>query len=135
MVTGFYQSLLPLSTYQDTSHFGPTLLSTANANIDFGAGEIQLNINGQKEKFAFRPKVEQCSQVKSFNWKKKSENEPEKPFIPSMETLIEFVESLRIREEIKLHNHRNAKRRIQHKKFLESEKKEIEAKPTTKRVW
>ena len=48
--------------------------------------------------------------------------------------LIEFVESLRIQEEItiqeeakqiKLHNHRNAKRRIQHKKFLESKKKEV----------
>ena len=52
-----------------------------------------------------------------------------------METLIEFVESLRIREEIKLHNHRNAKRRIQRKKFLESEQKEIEAKPTSKKVW
>ena len=48
--------------------------------------------------------------------------------------LIEFVESQRIQEEItiqeeakqiKLHNHRNAKRRIQRKKFLESKKKEV----------
>ena len=48
--------------------------------------------------------------------------------------LIEFVESLWILEEItiqeeakqiKLHNHRNVKRRIQHKKFLESKKKEV----------
>jgi len=36
-------------------------LSTANAHINVGAGEIQLNINGQMEKFAFRMKVEQCS--------------------------------------------------------------------------
>ena len=28
---------------------GRPFLSTANANIDVGAGEIQLNINGQKE--------------------------------------------------------------------------------------
>jgi hypothetical protein len=40
---------------------GRLFLSTANAHIDVGAGEILLNINGQKEIFAFRPKVEQCS--------------------------------------------------------------------------
>ena len=89
----------------------------------------------ESEKFTFRLKVEHCSQVKSFNPKKKSEKEPEKPSLPSMEALIELVESIRIREEIKLHNHRNAKWRIQHKIFLESEKKEIEAKPTTKKLW
>jgi hypothetical protein len=40
---------------------GRPFLSMANAHIDVGAGKIQLNINGQKERFAFRPKVEQCS--------------------------------------------------------------------------
>ena len=103
-----------------------------------GASEIQLNINGQKETFAFKPKVEQCSQVKAINRKKKSEKEPEKPSIPPIEALIEYVESLRIQEEakqIKLHNCRNVRRRIQHKKFLESEKKEVESKPTPKKVW
>lgn len=35
-------------------------LSMANAHIDVGAGEIQLNINGQEEKFYFKPKQEQC---------------------------------------------------------------------------
>ena len=64
---------------------GRPFLSTANAHIDVGAGEIQLNINGQKEKFAFKPKVEQCSQVKAFNRKKKFEKESEKPSIPSIE--------------------------------------------------
>ena len=49
---------------------GRPFLSTANAHIDVGAGEIQLNINGQTERFAFRLKVEQCSQVKTFNRKK-----------------------------------------------------------------
>ena len=37
---------------------GRPFLSTANASIDVGAGEIQLNINGLKETFAFKPKVE-----------------------------------------------------------------------------
>ena len=74
----------------------------------------------------------------SFQLEKKSKKESEKPSIPSIKALIEFVESLRIQEEvkqIKLHNHRNARCRIQCKKFLESEKKEVKAVPTTKRVW
>ena len=71
-------------------------MSTTNASIDVGAGEIKININGQKETFAFKPKIEQRSQVKAINRKKKSEKEPEKPSIPSIEALTEFVESLRI---------------------------------------
>ena len=39
---------------------GRPFLSTAEANIDVGAGMIHLNING-KEEFAFKPKVEQCN--------------------------------------------------------------------------
>jgi hypothetical protein len=61
---------------------GWPFLSTANAHIDVGAGEIPLNSNGQKEKFAFKLMVEQYSQVKAINRKKKSEKEPEKPSIP-----------------------------------------------------
>jgi hypothetical protein len=34
-------------------------LSTTNANIDVGVGEIRLNINGEEEWFTFKPKVEQ----------------------------------------------------------------------------
>jgi hypothetical protein len=114
---------------------GRPFLSTANAHIDVGAGEIQLNINGQKERFAFRTKIEQCSIVKTFNQNKKSEKGPEKPSTPSIEALIEFMESLQIREEIKVHNQRNAKRRIQRKKFLELEKKEIETSKPINKVW
>ena len=40
---------------------GRPFLCTVNAHIDVGVREIQLNINGLKEKFTFRPKVEQCS--------------------------------------------------------------------------
>ena len=39
---------------------GRPFLSMANTHIDVGAGEIQLNINGQEEKFYFKPKQEQC---------------------------------------------------------------------------
>ena len=70
---------------------GRPFLSTANAHIDVRAREIQLNINGQTERFAFRPKVEQCSQVKAFN-RKKSEKEQEKPSTPTIDILAELLE-------------------------------------------
>ena len=68
-------------------------LSTANAHINVGAGEIQLNINGHQEKFAFKPKVEQCSLVKEAHRKKKHEKEAKKPSLPNIEALIEFGKS------------------------------------------
>jgi hypothetical protein len=37
---------------------GRPFLSTANANIDVGAGKVHLNINDEEERFTFRPKVE-----------------------------------------------------------------------------
>ena len=77
---------------------GRPFLSMTTAHIDAGVGVIQLNINGQKEKFGFRPKDEPCSQIKSFN-RKESVKELEKPY-----SLIEFVENLQIREEIKVYN-------------------------------
>ena len=40
---------------------GQPFLSTAKANIDVGVGMIHLNINGKKEEFTFKPKVEQCN--------------------------------------------------------------------------
>ena len=46
---------------------GRPFLSTAEASIDVGAGEVHLNINGMRETFSFKPKVEeQCNQVKFF---------------------------------------------------------------------
>ena len=88
---------------------GRPFLSTANAHIDVGAREIQLNINGQTERFAFRPKVEQCSLVKTLN-RKKSEKEQEKPSTPTIDILVDLLERLRIDKEIKVHNYRNARR-------------------------
>ncbi|WVZ83356.1 hypothetical protein U9M48_030514 [Paspalum notatum var. saurae] len=43
---------------------GRPFLSTADASIDVGAGEVHLNINGMRETFFFKPKVEKCNQVK-----------------------------------------------------------------------
>ena len=104
---------------------GRPFLSMTNAHIDVGIGVIQLNINGQKERFGFWPKDEQCSQIKSFN-RKESMKELEKTNTPFNSTLIEFMENIRTREEIKVYNQRNAKRNIQRKKFLDFGKKEIE---------
>jgi len=39
-------------------------LSTANAHIDVGKGEIKFNINGQEEHFTFKPRSERDTTVK-----------------------------------------------------------------------
>ena len=44
---------------------GRPFLSTAGAQIDVGAGEIRFNINGQEEKFEFRPRRQQeCNMIR-----------------------------------------------------------------------
>ena len=43
---------------------GRPFLSTANAQIDVGNGEIRFHINGKEEKFEFQPRKEQCSMIK-----------------------------------------------------------------------
>ena len=99
-------------------------LSTANAHIDVGAGEIQLNINGQIEKFAFR----------TFN-RKKPKKAQEKTSTPTIDILAELVERLWLNKEIRVHNYRNARRRTLHKEFEELEAKAIKTKPATKKEW
>jgi hypothetical protein len=42
---------------------GRPFLSTANAHIDVGKGEIKFTINGQEEQFAFKPKPKLNSTV------------------------------------------------------------------------
>ena len=42
---------------------GRPFLSTAEASIDVGAGEVHLNINGVRETFSFKPKVEHCNKL------------------------------------------------------------------------
>lgn len=43
---------------------GRPFLSTANAQIDIRAQKIQFHMNGKEERFAFKPKAEQCSMIK-----------------------------------------------------------------------
>jgi predicted aspartyl protease len=47
---------------------GRSFLSTTNAHIDVRAGEIKFHINGNEERFAFKPRPEQCS---NLEWSKK----------------------------------------------------------------
>ena len=46
---------------------GRPFLSTANAHIDVGKGEIKFNINGQEEHFTFKPRPERDSTVKEVH--------------------------------------------------------------------
>ena len=73
---------------------GRPFLSMTNAYIDARVGVIQLNINGQKERFGFILKDDQFSEIKSLN-QKESVKELEKPYTSSNSTLIEFMENLR----------------------------------------
>ena len=43
---------------------GRPFLNTTNATIKVGAGEIIFTIHGQEERFAFRPRPEQCKTLK-----------------------------------------------------------------------
>ncbi|XP_052166297.1 uncharacterized protein LOC127783068 [Oryza glaberrima] len=70
---------------------GRPFLSTAEASIDVGAGNIRFHINGKEQKFNFRPRAEQCSMVKikyDLNaWNMKDvEVQP-----PKMDSLVTFM--------------------------------------------
>ena len=42
---------------------GRPFQSTTNAHIDVRAGEIKFYINGKEERFAFKTRLEQCSNL------------------------------------------------------------------------
>ena len=46
---------------------GRPVLSTANAHIDVGKGELKFNINGQEEDFTFKPRPERDATVKEVH--------------------------------------------------------------------
>ena len=83
-------------------NLGRPFLRTARANIDVGAGMIHLNINSKEEKFAFKPKVEQCNQVKIYRCQA-PRNTP-KPKVdlsdkePQIDSLVACYERVNLRE-------------------------------------
>lgn len=109
-------------------------MSAPIANIDVEAGEIDLNINGHTERFAFKPKVEHYSQVKAII-RKDTKKTQDRPSSPTIEALASTIEASKPHEEIRRHNYINAKRRIQHKIALEAYKKEVEKASPTKKLW
>jgi hypothetical protein len=46
---------------------GRTFLSTANAHIDVGIGEVKFNIDGREECFPLRPRPELSSTAKMID--------------------------------------------------------------------
>ena len=55
---------------------GKPFPSTTNAHIDVGAREIKFHINGKEERFAFKPRLEQCS---NLEWCKKQDHPSRSP--------------------------------------------------------
>ena len=55
---------------------GRPFLSTTNAHIDVGAGEIKFHINGKEERFAFKPRPKQCSKL---GWQEKQVQQSRSP--------------------------------------------------------
>jgi hypothetical protein len=62
-------------------------LSTANARINVGGGEITFEINGKEEKFAFRPRLELSINANMIDQDKASS---EGPLSPKMEDTLEY---------------------------------------------
>ena len=55
---------------------GRPFLSTTNAHIDVEAEEIKFYINGKEERFSFKPRSEQCS---NLEWCEKQEQPSRSP--------------------------------------------------------
>ena len=62
---------------------GRPFLSTTNAHIVVGAGEIKFHINGKEERFAFKPRPEQCS---NLEWCKKQVHPSRSPSLGLKDT-------------------------------------------------
>ena len=65
---------------------GRPFLSTTNAHIDVRAGEIKFYINGKEERFTFKPRPEQCS---NLEWHEKPVQPSGSPSLRSTDALEE----------------------------------------------
>ncbi|WVZ48697.1 hypothetical protein U9M48_000116 [Paspalum notatum var. saurae] len=95
---------------------GRPFLSTADATIDVGAGKVHLNINGKKETFAFKPKVEQCNKVKTFKCQAKKDkpkaNTGTNPSNSKEDSLVKFMlKKLKIEAKIQQKEYERAMQR------------------------
>ncbi|WVZ48704.1 hypothetical protein U9M48_000123 [Paspalum notatum var. saurae] len=70
---------------------GRPFLGTTEATIDVRAGQVHLNINGRREMFAFKPKVEQCQQAPREMPREKIELSPSKSKVDSLILAMEKI--------------------------------------------
>jgi hypothetical protein len=73
---------------------GRPFLSTANAHINVGGGEITFEINGKEVKFAFRPILELNINANMINQEKTSS---EGPISPKMEDAPVYLKTRKSR--------------------------------------
>ena len=79
--------VLDMQEDMKTSHIlGRPFLSTTNAHINVGAGEIKFHINGKEELFAFKLRPKQCS---NFEWQEKPVQPSGSPSLRSTDALEE----------------------------------------------
>jgi hypothetical protein len=65
--------ILDMQPYSKVSLIlGRPFLSTANAHIDVGVGEIRFNINGKEERFTFKPRPE-LNHTVNMVWQEKED--------------------------------------------------------------
>ncbi|KAK3120032.1 hypothetical protein QOZ80_9AG0679840 [Eleusine coracana subsp. coracana] len=79
---------------------GRPFLSTADARIDVGAGEIRFHINGKEEKFDFRPRKEQCNMIRIKYGPNPSNIKEVEVTPPKKNSLITFMKNFLEKEKV-----------------------------------
>ncbi|KAK3118733.1 hypothetical protein QOZ80_9BG0705840 [Eleusine coracana subsp. coracana] len=79
---------------------GHPFLSTADARIDVGAGEIRFHINGKEEKFDFRPRKEQCNMIRIKYGPNPSNIKEVEVTPPKKDSLITFMKNFLEKEKV-----------------------------------
>ena len=79
---------------------GRPFLSTADARIDVGAGEIRFHINGKEEKFDFRPRKEQCNMIRIKYGPNPSNIKEVEVTPPKKDSLITFMKNFLEKENV-----------------------------------
>ncbi|KAK2630865.1 hypothetical protein QOZ80_UnG0719230 [Eleusine coracana subsp. coracana] len=79
---------------------GRPFLSTADAHIDVGAGEIRFHINGKEEKFDFRSRKEQCNVIRIKYGPNPSNIKEVEVTPPRKDSLITFMKNFLEKEKV-----------------------------------
>ena len=93
---------------------GRPFLSTADARIDVGAGEIRFHINGKEEKFDFRPRKEQCNMIRIKYGPNPSNIKEVEVTPPKKDSLITFMKNFLEKEKVAQQQLMKARRQRSH---------------------